>query len=97
VPVFSVRSRRSRRCSRSASSRPLAIEQRYRERAKEAREKAESASNEMSRRTWIEIAKGFKRLADEPPRDPYGEWNGSSERKSRDSSGVALIVEATDE
>jgi len=48
----------------------MATEQRYRERAKEARQKAETASDETSRRTWIEIAKGFERLADQPPRDP---------------------------
>jgi hypothetical protein len=33
----------------------MATEQRYRERAEEAREKAEAASDETSRRTWLEI------------------------------------------
>jgi hypothetical protein len=48
----------------------MATEQRYRERAKEAREKAASASDKTSRKTWLEIAKGFERLAEQPPRDP---------------------------
>ncbi len=48
----------------------MATEQRYRERAKEAREKAETASDEISRRTWLEIAKGFERLAEQPEREP---------------------------
>ena len=42
----------------------------YHARAKEAREKAEAASDETSRQTWLEIAKGFERLAEQPPRDP---------------------------
>ncbi len=48
----------------------MSTDQRYRERAKEAREKAETASDEASRRTWLEIAKGFERLAEQPEREP---------------------------
>lgn len=48
----------------------MATYQRYRERAKEAREKAETAGDETSRRTWLEIAKGFERLAEQPEREP---------------------------
>ena len=48
----------------------MATDQRYRERAKEAREKAEAASNETSRRTWLDIAKGFEWLAEQPEREP---------------------------
>lgn len=46
----------------------MSTDQRYRERAKEAREKAEVATDETSRRTWLEIAKGFERLAEQPER-----------------------------
>jgi hypothetical protein len=46
----------------------MSTDQRYRERAKEAREKAELATDETSRRTWLEIAKGFERLAEQPER-----------------------------
>ena len=53
-----------------------ATEQRYRERAKKAREKAETAIDETSRRTWFEIAKAFERLAEQPPRDRSGKWSG---------------------
>jgi hypothetical protein len=49
----------------------MAIEQRYRERAKQARERAATASDERSRRTWLEIAKGFERLADVPAKEPW--------------------------
>jgi len=48
----------------------MATEQLYRERAKKAREKAAAASDKLSRQTWLEIAKGFERLAEQPPRDP---------------------------
>jgi hypothetical protein len=46
----------------------MSTDQRYRERAKESREKAEVAMDETSRRTWLEIAKGFERLAEQPER-----------------------------
>jgi hypothetical protein len=46
----------------------MATDQRYWDRAKEAREKAETAADETSRRTWLEIAKGFERLAEQPER-----------------------------
>jgi hypothetical protein len=42
----------------------------YRQRAKEAREKAATARNELSRLVWLEIAKGFEKLAEDPERDP---------------------------
>ena len=48
----------------------MATDQRYRERAKEAREKAEASSDQDIRRTWLEIAKGFEWLAEQPARDP---------------------------
>jgi hypothetical protein len=48
----------------------MATDQRYRERAKEAREKAEASSDQDVRRTWLEIAKGFEWLAGQPERDP---------------------------
>jgi hypothetical protein len=48
----------------------MATEQLYRERATKAREKAEAASDETTRRTWLEIAKGFERLAEQPEREP---------------------------
>ncbi len=47
----------------------MATEQLYRERAKEAREKAAASSDEFTHLIWIEIAKGFERLAEQPPRD----------------------------
>jgi len=37
----------------------MATEQLYRERAHKAREKAEAAEDETSRRTWLEIAGGL--------------------------------------
>ena len=55
---------------RDAVSLYMATDQRYWERAKEAREKAEAAGDETTRRTWLEIAKGFERLAEQPSRDP---------------------------
>jgi len=48
----------------------MATEQLYREKAKEAREKAAASSNEFTRLVWLEIAKGFERLAEQPARDP---------------------------
>ena len=49
----------------------MATEQLYRERAQKAREKAEAAEDETSRRTWLEIAKGFEQLADQPGKTPW--------------------------
>ena len=54
-------------CGRDA----MAIEQLYRERAKEAREKAAAAGDETTRQTWLEIAKDFERLADVPGKTPW--------------------------
>lgn len=48
----------------------MATDQRYRERAKAAREKAEAASDETTRRTSLEIVEGFERLADVPGKTP---------------------------
>jgi hypothetical protein len=48
----------------------MSTDQRYRERAKEAREKAAAADDETSRQTWLEIANGFERLAEQPEREP---------------------------
>jgi hypothetical protein len=42
----------------------MATEQLYRQRAKEAREKAAATSDDLSRLVWLEIAKGFERLPD---------------------------------
>ena len=58
----------------------MATEQLYRERAKKAREKAAAASDKLSRQTWLEIAKGFERLAEQPPRDPV--WRVERVRRS---------------
>jgi hypothetical protein len=41
----------------------------YRQRAKDAREKAAATGDELSRLVWLEIAKGFEKLADQPERD----------------------------
>jgi hypothetical protein len=41
----------------------------YRQRAKEAREKARATRDELSRLVWLEIAKGFEELAEQPERD----------------------------
>jgi hypothetical protein len=41
----------------------MATEQLYRERAKQAREKADATSDDFSRLVWLEIAKGFEQLA----------------------------------
>jgi hypothetical protein len=48
----------------------MSTEQVYREKAKEAREKAAASSNDLTRLVLLEIAKGFERLAEQPPRDP---------------------------
>jgi hypothetical protein len=48
----------------------MAIEELYRQRAKEAREKAAATSDHLRRLVWIEIAKGFEQLAEQPARDP---------------------------
>ena len=42
----------------------MATQRQYRERAKEARKKAEVASDEATRLAWLEVAKGYERLAD---------------------------------
>jgi len=43
----------------------------YREKAKEAREKAEAATDKTSRHTWLEIARSFERLAEVPEKSPW--------------------------
>jgi hypothetical protein len=43
----------------------------YRERAKEAREKAAAASDETSRQRWMEIARGYEQLAEVPGKTPW--------------------------
>jgi hypothetical protein len=48
----------------------MATEQRYRDRAKEAREKAATANDENVRRIWLDIAKGFEWLAERPGKEP---------------------------
>jgi hypothetical protein len=48
----------------------MATEQLFRERAKDAREKAAATTNELTKLVWLEIAKGFERLAEQPARDP---------------------------
>ena len=48
----------------------MATEDLSRQRAKEAREKAAAADDELSRRAWLDIAKGFEQLAEQPDRDP---------------------------
>jgi hypothetical protein len=48
----------------------MALEELYRQRAKEAREKAAATSDDDIRRIWLEIARGFEWLADRPGRDP---------------------------
>jgi hypothetical protein len=49
----------------------LSTEQRYRERAKEAREKAAAATHETSRQRWLEIANGYEQLAEVPGKTPW--------------------------
>jgi hypothetical protein len=49
----------------------MATEQLYRERAKEAREKAEAATDKTNRQTWLEIARSFERLAEMPGKTPW--------------------------
>jgi hypothetical protein len=44
----------------------IATDQRYWQRAKEAREKAAATTDGTDRQTWLEIAKGFERLAEQP-------------------------------
>ena len=40
----------------------MATEQEYRDKAKEAREKAETSGNPKSRRLWLEVAQAYERL-----------------------------------
>ena len=49
----------------------MATEELYRQRAKEAREKAAATSDDLRRLVWLEIAKGFERLADAPGKTPW--------------------------
>jgi hypothetical protein len=49
----------------------MATDQLFRDRAKEAREKAAATSDDLSRLVWIEIAKGFERLAEVPGKTPW--------------------------
>jgi hypothetical protein len=48
----------------------MATEDLYRQRAKEAREKAAATNDDLSRRNWPDIAKRFERLAEQPPQEP---------------------------
>ena len=48
----------------------MATDQQYREKAKEAREKAAATSDDLSRLVWLEIANGLARLAEQPEKDP---------------------------
>jgi len=43
----------------------------YRQKAKEAREKAEAAIDRTSRQKWLEIARSFERLAEVPGKTPW--------------------------
>ena len=49
----------------------MTTEQLFRDRAKEAREKAAAAADETSRQIWLDIAKGFQRLAEVPGKTPW--------------------------
>jgi hypothetical protein len=53
----------------------------YRQRAKEAREKAAATADELSRLVWLEIAKGFEKLAEQPERDPVWRVERASPKK----------------
>ena len=48
----------------------MTTEQQYRDRAKEAREKAEGSGTPESRRLWPEVAKAYERL-DLPEKTPW--------------------------
>jgi hypothetical protein len=48
----------------------MATQDLFRERAKEARERAAATSDDLSRRNWLDIAKRFERLAEQPPQEP---------------------------
>lgn len=48
----------------------MGIEQAYRERAREARDEAQTTSDPDIRRLWLEIAEAFEWLATQPERDP---------------------------
>jgi hypothetical protein len=50
----------------------MVTNQLHRDRAKEARRKAETTSNPKSRRLWLEAAQAYERLADPPPARPAG-------------------------
>ena len=49
----------------------ITTEQQYRHRANEAREKARTATDETNRQRWLEIARGYERLADAPGKTPW--------------------------
>lgn len=49
----------------------MVTEELYRQRAKEARQKAAATSDDLSRLVWLEIVKGFERLADVPGKTPW--------------------------
>lgn len=59
----------------------MPTEQLFRERGKEAREKAAATTNELTRLVWLEIAKGFERLAEQPARDPV--WRVEREKPKK--------------
>ena len=48
----------------------MATEDLYRQRAKEAREKAAATNDDDIRRIWLEMANGFEWLAARPGRHP---------------------------
>jgi hypothetical protein len=48
----------------------MATEQLYRDRAEEARQKAEASRDPKERGLWLEIAQAYERFADEPPKGP---------------------------
>jgi hypothetical protein len=48
----------------------MATEDLYRQRAKEAREKAAATSDDPSRRNWLDMPNVFERLAEQPQQEP---------------------------
>ncbi|HEV2550710.1 MAG TPA: hypothetical protein VGU20_25585 [Stellaceae bacterium] len=62
----------------------------YRQRAKEARGKAATASDELSRLVWLEIAKGFEKLAEQPERDPVWRVERVSPKKNPHERTISI-------
>jgi hypothetical protein len=77
----------------------MTTETKYRERAKEARDRAAVAADETSRQRWLEIARGYEQSVEGAGQDPVARREGGTEEVAavlslsdhRDTAGLARL------